>query len=105
MDVLVTYDVATLTREGERRLARIAAVCERYGVRVQYSVFECRLSPASFQHFMGELMDVMEPREDSINLYLFDRSIAEARTSLGKPKKQVKLSWIIKSEPRDTSDP
>lgn len=105
MDVLVTYDVATLTREGERRLARIAAVCERYGVRVQYSVFECRLSAASFQHFMGELNDVMDPREDSIILYLFDRSIVEARTSLGKAKEQVKLSWIIKAEPRDASDP
>lgn len=105
MDVLVTYDIATITREGERRLLRIAGVCERYGVRVQYSVFECRLSPASLEHFMGELMDVLEPKEDSINVYRFDRTIEESRTSLGRAKEAVKLSWIIKAEPRDSGDP
>lgn len=37
MDVLVTYDITTIDRAGERRLARVAAVCERFGERVQYS--------------------------------------------------------------------
>jgi len=34
MDVLVTYDIDTHTRDGEARLARVAKVCERYGTRV-----------------------------------------------------------------------
>lgn len=83
MDILVTYDVATITPEGERRLAQVAAVCERFGVRAQYSVFECRLSPTSLQRFAGELMDVMDASEDSIHIYRFDRPIPEVRWSLG----------------------
>jgi hypothetical protein len=54
---------------------------------------------------MGKLMDVLEPKEDSINVYRFDRTIEESRTSLGRAKEAVKLSWIIKAEPRDSGDP
>ena len=32
----------------------------------QYSVFECRLSPAWLQALLGELLDVMESDEDPI---------------------------------------
>ena len=55
MDLLVTYDISTLTRAGERRLARVAAVCERYGRRVQYSVFECRVNDLGYVRLLAEL--------------------------------------------------
>lgn len=35
MLVLVTYDVSTVTREGQNRLRAIAGACEGYGMRVQ----------------------------------------------------------------------
>lgn len=101
MDVLITYDVATLSKAGERRLARIAAACERFGVRAQYSVFECRLSQASYEAFVGELMDLMDASEDSINIYRFDRSIIDSRTSLGQRKSTLGTPWIIKSPSPD----
>ena len=41
MLVLVSYDVATVEPEGQRRLHRVAKICRNYGQRVQYSVFEC----------------------------------------------------------------
>ena len=40
MLVIVCYDVCTETREGRRRLRRVAKVCESTGQRVQKSVFE-----------------------------------------------------------------
>lgn len=40
MLVVITYDVNTMTVAGEKRLRRVAKLCERYGVRVQNSVFE-----------------------------------------------------------------
>ncbi|HRC86440.1 MAG TPA: CRISPR-associated endonuclease Cas2, partial [Thermoanaerobaculia bacterium] len=46
MLVLVSYDVATTSAAGRRRLRRVARVCEDYGQRVQSSVFECELDPA-----------------------------------------------------------
>lgn len=65
MDVLVTYDIATVSPGGQRRLAKVAAVCERYGTRVQYSVFECRVGAAALARLVGELSDEIEPRLDS----------------------------------------
>jgi CRISPR-associated protein Cas2 len=103
MDVLVTYDIATINAAGERRLARVAAVCERYGVRAQYSVFECRLSPASLQTLIGELLDVMKPDEDSINIYRLERPMPEVRQSLGVRKSTLGQHWIL--APRTAGDP
>lgn len=100
MDVLVTYDIATLNREGERRLCQVAAICERYGTRVQQSVFECHLGWASLEHLKGELMDVMDPVEDKIDIYRFDRSVEDVRTSLGRSRvRRGAGSWIIGSTP------
>ena len=45
MDFLVTYDIADTQEEGARRLRHVAKICERYGERIQLSVFECRQSP------------------------------------------------------------
>src|SRR5439155_15213906 len=43
MLILVTYDVSTVEKAGQRRLRRVARACEDYGVRVQKSVFECQV--------------------------------------------------------------
>lgn len=100
MDVLVTYDIATVSREGERRLAQVAAICERYGTRVQQSVFECRLDRASLEHLKGELLDIMDPGEDQIDIYRFDRAVDEVRTSLGRSQvRRGAGSWIFGSTP------
>lgn len=101
MDLLVTYDISTVTRDGERRLTRVAAVCERYGARVQFSVFECRLSQTVFELFIGELRGVLVASEDSVNIYRFDRSIDAARTCLGLQAERRGGAWLIKSPPKD----
>ncbi|MBX9636428.1 MAG: CRISPR-associated endonuclease Cas2, partial [Nitrosomonas sp.] len=38
MLIIVTYDVSTETKEGRRRLRRVAKICEGIGQRVQKSV-------------------------------------------------------------------
>ena len=43
MYVLVTYDVSTKTSTGQKRLRKVAAMCEDYGQRVQNSVFEMKV--------------------------------------------------------------
>jgi CRISPR-associated protein Cas2 len=47
--VLVTYDVNTESAAGRKRFRRVAKICENYGQRVQYSVFECLVDPGG--HF------------------------------------------------------
>lgn len=64
MLTLVAYDIAN-----PKRLQRIARVCEDWGVRVQYSVFECRLEAARFDAFWTALKDELDPAEDRLVAY------------------------------------
>ena len=70
MHVLVTYDVSTLTPEGRRRLRRVARVCQNFGQRVQYSVFECVVGDSELARLRHDLLEEMSPHEDSLRLYL-----------------------------------
>ncbi|QCP86341.1 CRISPR-associated endonuclease Cas2 [Cereibacter sphaeroides] len=69
MLVLVTYDVNTLETGGKKRLRRIAASCEDYGQRVQYSVFEIEVDPAQWTKLKSRLEAIIEPQHDSLRYY------------------------------------
>ena len=67
--MLVTYDVATQDAAGRRRLRKIARLCQNYGQRVQYSVFECQVDPARWARLRAELIDEMDASQDSLRFY------------------------------------
>ena len=69
MFVLVSYDVATTTREGRRRLRRVAKVCLDYGQRVQNSVFECQVDSERWTRLRLRLLEEYDSREDSLRFY------------------------------------
>jgi len=88
MDILVTYDIAnTETKAGSKRLRRVAEVCERYGTRVQWSVFECRLSVTRVASMVGELLDEIDIKEDSVVVYRFPGDIEQWCERFGRPPK------------------
>lgn len=69
MLVLVCYDVNTETKEGRRRLRRVAKVCEGTGQRVQKSVFECQLDLAQFEDLERRLLSEINDKQDCLRLY------------------------------------
>ena len=69
MMVLVTYDVSTQEETGQRRLRRVAKVCENYGQRVQKSVFECLVDPAQWTALRSKLMKEADLKRDSLRFY------------------------------------
>lgn len=69
MYVLITYDVATSTPGGERRLRQVARACMDYGQRVQYSVFECKVDPAQFIQLKARLFSIVDAGADSLRFY------------------------------------
>lgn len=69
MEYLVTYDVDTTTSAGQRRLRRVAKICEGYGIRVQKSVFEVTCTTAQLPALRQKLADVINHTVDSIRLY------------------------------------
>ncbi len=64
MFLLVSYDICN-----SKRLQRVAKLMERYGSRVQYSVFECMLTQKQQDDLKVKLNKIIKPKEDSIRIY------------------------------------
>ncbi|MBF0436791.1 MAG: CRISPR-associated endonuclease Cas2 [Magnetococcales bacterium] len=69
MLMLVSYDVSTESEGGAKRLRRIARACQDYGQRVQFSVFECLVTPEQWVILRQRLIDEMDPKQDSLRFY------------------------------------
>jgi CRISPR-associated protein Cas2 len=69
MYMLITYDVATSTEGGPKRLRQVAKACLDYGQRVQNSVFECKLDPAQFVELKARLEKIINTEHDSLRYY------------------------------------
>lgn len=69
MEILLTYDVATGTAAGRRRLRRVAKICESYGQRVQKSVFEFQISSARREELEHRLLQEIDEDRDSLRIY------------------------------------
>jgi CRISPR-associated protein Cas2 len=69
MLMVVSYDVATTSANGRRRLRWVARECQNFGQRVQDSVFECIVDPAQWTQLRFRLLDLYDPDEDSLRFY------------------------------------
>lgn len=58
---LVSYDIAH-----PRRLRRVARICESYGTRLQYSVFECALDGLRFERLKADIWEVIQHDADQV---------------------------------------
>ena len=84
MLLVVTYDVNTAEPSGAQRLRQVAKLCERYGVRVQNSVFEVMVDAAQLTVLKSELQRAMEPEKDSIRFYRLGNHYQNKIDVLGK---------------------
>lgn len=75
---IVAYDIAD-----PKRLARVARVCEDFGVRVQYSIFECRLDEEGFDDFWLKLLCEIDEKEDRLVAYRIDAKSAKQTLTAG----------------------
>lgn len=69
MMVLITYDVNTQDSSGKKRLRSVAKQCEKYGQRVQNSVFECSLQPEELVLLKHQLLMIIDQDKDNIRFY------------------------------------
>jgi CRISPR-associated protein Cas2 len=69
MQLLLTYDVATTTPQGRRRLRQVAKLCEGYGHRVQKSDFEITCTDTELLTLLDGAARIIDPADDSIRVY------------------------------------
>ena len=86
MMVVVSYDVSTIEKAGQRRLRRVAKICKDYGQRVQLSVFECSVDPAQWARLRDKLIKEIAPEEDSLRFYFLGANWKRRVEHLGSKK-------------------
>lgn len=69
MMLIVTYDVDYSEESGAKRLRKVAKICEKYGVRVQNSVFEMMIDNVMLIELKRKLDEVINHEKDSIRIY------------------------------------
>lgn len=67
--MIVSYDVMTSDKGGQRRLRHVAKTCLNYGMRVQFSVFECIVDPAQWVVLKQKLINIIDKGKDSLRFY------------------------------------
>ena len=75
---LVAYDI-----RDSKRLRYVAKTCEDFGMRVEYSVFECDLNDKNFQLLWSLLLNIIDPDEDCILAYRICGSCVTKIESMG----------------------
>ncbi len=83
MFILVTYDVETVSEQGQKRLRQVARICKDYGLRVQNSVFECEVTEAQYTILKNKINTVIDPKLDSIRLYHLNKNKKHSIEMLG----------------------
>lgn len=74
MYVLVTYDVATTTKAGRKRLRNVAKTCLDYGQRVQNSVFELLIDYSQWTACKQRLIELIDEQHDSLRFYYLGKN-------------------------------
>ena len=96
MDLLVAYDIRDTQGAGAKRVRDVHDLCSEYGTRVQFSVFECRLTAARYATLRYELQRIIDTQQDCVHIYHFSRPLSESKTVLGAPSgREVDDTWIL----------
>jgi CRISPR-associated protein Cas2 len=62
--LLIAYDIVS-----DKRRKKIAELLEGYGVRVNMSVFEARLTSRDANEMIAKLQGLIKPKQDSARIY------------------------------------
>ena len=64
MHFVVAYDIVK-----DRRREKVMNTLKNFGLRVQYSVFECELTMQRAEQLLERLRTLIDPRRDRVNMY------------------------------------
>ena len=83
MFILAVYDVHGTEESDKKRLRKVAKICEKYGIRVQSSVFEINTTPKDYISIKAELEKIISA-EDSIRFYKLPNNFSDNIEIIGK---------------------
>ena len=87
MRYVISYDI-----ESDRTRRKMAKLLEGYGVRIQYSVFECNLTDKRFQKLYKEIFQLTSGKSDgSVRFYSICKNCEDKIVTIGKPLNELKM--------------
>jgi CRISPR-associated protein Cas2 len=83
MNYLITYDI-----QNNKNRKTISDLLEKYGIRVNYSVFECQLNHTKLNKLIHQIkeLDILDTKADSLRFYhIHQNSIPKSFELCKKP--------------------
>ena len=78
MMYFISYDIAN-----PKRLVKVAKTLENFGLRVQFSFFECEMENEQLSKLKLSLLDIINLKEDSIRIYPICEDCLKNTSSIG----------------------
>ena len=84
---LVSYDISE-----DKLRNKVAKELKNYGIRVQYSVFECNLTSKRYQELYQKLVKLVSGQaEDSIRVYYICAGCQEKMSCIGNKLEKLEI--------------
>lgn len=91
MQIVLVYDIPD-----DKRRTRMRKALLGFGTPVQYSVFECDLSPRQLERMEKAVRAVMKKGEDNVRYYQLCRScVRNAQVFGGRPITERKEMYVV----------
>lgn len=85
MDCVICYDIAETDQpSGSRRLREVSNTIAQWGIRVQQSVWEARVSPTEMSKLRNGLDSIINHELDSVTIYVLHADMEECRDAIGR---------------------
>ena len=84
MTYVISYDICNTKRRN-----KISKILLDYGIRVQYSVFECDINKKQITEIKAKIMEVIDKKKDKVNVYYLCHNCYKRKVTLGLTKKCV----------------
>jgi CRISPR-associated protein Cas2 len=89
--IVFVYDIPD-----DKRRERLRKTLLRFGTPVQYSVFECDLSPRQLNRLVQAVRALIKPHEDNVRYYQICRGCARgAEVFGGRPLTERKEVYVV----------
>lgn len=90
MLVVVSYDIVN-----DRRRKKVSDTLLDFGARVQYSVFECDVTPVQYQVLRQRVESLVAVEEDTVRFYMLCKKCVERVEFMGQGKLQLNADFYI----------
>lgn len=90
MYILISYDI-----QNDKTRAKVAKILSDYGMRIQFSVFECDISNKQFEELKAKITDLIDHENDRVRFYQICKSCQKTAIISGVAQLYEKNDFMV----------